>query len=220
MAEDQGKKEDQFGFTPEGETLGYISLDEARVLAMEHARDHRSFYGWRYVWRKLVWAVVSQEESEDYYDIRLSYRPAAGFRGEPGIEQFTIDKIGEVRLRQRLQAPSQQGLPVSLLSAVAVAVLTAVAVGAGSAAGGFGSDSEDDGVSSGAALSPPNTSVPPTSAFEPTDAPSPRPSPTAVRVVVPTAVSTPTPVPPENAFANIHSGASPNARAQLYAGPT
>jgi DNA-binding beta-propeller fold protein YncE len=30
MAEEQDKKEDQFGFTPEGEALDYIGLDQAR----------------------------------------------------------------------------------------------------------------------------------------------------------------------------------------------
>ena len=39
MAEDQGKEEEKFDFTPELE--GYISLDEARVLALQHARDNR-----------------------------------------------------------------------------------------------------------------------------------------------------------------------------------
>ncbi len=37
MTEEEGKKEDQLGFTREGEALGYISLDQARVLAMETA---------------------------------------------------------------------------------------------------------------------------------------------------------------------------------------
>ena len=68
MVEEEAKKEEKkLEFTPEGETLGYISLDQARVLAMEHARDNRGFYGWRYARRELVWEVVSQEESEDYY---------------------------------------------------------------------------------------------------------------------------------------------------------
>ena len=40
-------------FTPEGETLGYMSLDQARVLALQHARDNRDIYG-RYADRKLV----------------------------------------------------------------------------------------------------------------------------------------------------------------------
>tara|TARA_B100000315_G_scaffold145098_1_gene134046 strand:+ start:3463 stop:3741 length:279 start_codon:yes stop_codon:yes gene_type:complete len=46
MTEEEGKKEEEkLEFTPEGETLGYISLDQARVLAIEHARDNRDFYG-------------------------------------------------------------------------------------------------------------------------------------------------------------------------------
>ena len=76
MAEEEGKKEEEkFELDMAGEALGYISLDQARVRAMEHARDNRDFYGLRYARRELVWEVLSQEESEDYYDIRLSYRP-------------------------------------------------------------------------------------------------------------------------------------------------
>ena len=109
MLKDEGKKdEEKLEFTPEGETLGYISLDQARVLAMEHARDNRDFYGRRYARRELAWEVVSQEESEDYYDVRLSYRPAGAFRGDPGIEQFTIDKVGPIRLRQVLAQPVER----------------------------------------------------------------------------------------------------------------
>ena len=73
MDEEEGKKDDdKLEFTPEGETFGYISLDQARVRAMEHARDNRDFYGPRYSQREMVWEVVSQEESEDYYDIGVS----------------------------------------------------------------------------------------------------------------------------------------------------
>ena len=44
MAEDQGKKdEEKIEFTPEGEAFGYISLEQARVLAIEHARDNPKF---------------------------------------------------------------------------------------------------------------------------------------------------------------------------------
>ena len=46
--EDQFDKEDKFdAFTPEGEALGYISLDQARVLAIRHARENTDFYGRR-----------------------------------------------------------------------------------------------------------------------------------------------------------------------------
>ena len=41
MAEDPKKKEEEkFDFTPEGEALGYISLDQARVFAMRNAREN------------------------------------------------------------------------------------------------------------------------------------------------------------------------------------
>ena len=36
-----------FDFTREGEVLGYISLDQARVLAMRTAREARRAYGRR-----------------------------------------------------------------------------------------------------------------------------------------------------------------------------
>ena len=46
MAEDQGKPdEDKLEFTPEGEVLGFISVDQARVLALRHAYDNRAIYG-------------------------------------------------------------------------------------------------------------------------------------------------------------------------------
>ncbi len=61
MAEEEGKKDDQFGFTPEGEALGYISLEQARVLAMEHARDNPEVYSSRYNRLALVQEVISQE---------------------------------------------------------------------------------------------------------------------------------------------------------------
>ena len=48
MAEDQSEKEEKFDFTREGEALGYISLEQAQVLAMQIARDNHDIYGDRY----------------------------------------------------------------------------------------------------------------------------------------------------------------------------
>ena len=39
MIEDEGKREEKFDFTREGEALGYISLDQAEVLAIGIARE-------------------------------------------------------------------------------------------------------------------------------------------------------------------------------------
>ena len=49
MVEEEGKKEeDKFEFTPEGEAVAYISLDQARVLAMRTAREAPGGYGRRF----------------------------------------------------------------------------------------------------------------------------------------------------------------------------
>ena len=49
MAEDEGKKDDEkLEFDSAGQSIGYISLDQARVLAMENARYNIGFYGWVY----------------------------------------------------------------------------------------------------------------------------------------------------------------------------
>ena len=46
MAEDQVKQEEEkFDFTREGESLGYISLEEAVVLARQTARAQIGNYG-------------------------------------------------------------------------------------------------------------------------------------------------------------------------------
>ena len=70
--EDQGKKEEKLEFDSTGQALGYISMDQARVLALQHARDNRDIYG-RYADADLVWEVAATEETEDYYEVRLSY---------------------------------------------------------------------------------------------------------------------------------------------------
>ena len=157
MVEDEGKKEEEkFEFDSTGEALGYISLDQARVLAIEHARDNRDFYGRRYSRVELAWEVVSQEESEDYYDIRLSYRSARGFRGEAGVEQFTIDKLGPIRLRQILSEPLEARRRLSLPLALAGLVVVVVAAAAGVlfASGVIGGGSETSASAGIVAVSP------------------------------------------------------------------
>ena len=125
MAEREDKKdEDKVEFDSAGQAIGYISMDQARVLAIEHARENTDFYGRRYQGIELYWEVVSQEESEDYYDIQLSYRPVRDFRGSPGLEQFTFDKAGPIRVRQIVREPAERRgrrLPV-----IAIVVATAV----------------------------------------------------------------------------------------------
>ena len=126
MAEEEDKQEEKFEFTREGEARGYISLDQARVLALRHAHDNREFYG-RYAESELVWQELSAQESEDYYRVRLSYRPARGFR-RAGVEQFTIDKGGPIEFRQILHEPRPLWTSPILVT-VAVLVVAVIVVG-------------------------------------------------------------------------------------------
>jgi len=48
MAEDQGKEEEKFGFTGEGEAVNYISLAQAWLLAIRTAREPPGEYGSQY----------------------------------------------------------------------------------------------------------------------------------------------------------------------------
>ena len=48
MAEYQGKEEEKFEFTGEGEAVNYISLAQARLLAIRTARDPPGEYGSQY----------------------------------------------------------------------------------------------------------------------------------------------------------------------------
>ena len=89
MAEDQDKKEEEkFEFDAAGEALGYISLDQARLLAMSTARESPGDYGRRFRNVPMALEVVTATEEEDSYTITLSFRPQGQFSGTPRQEQF------------------------------------------------------------------------------------------------------------------------------------
>ena len=115
MAEDQGKEEEKFDFTGEGEAVDYISLAQARLLAMQTARESPGEYGSQYQGVSMAFEVVVAVEEEDYYTITLSFRPQGDFPGSPGQEQFFIEKEGTIAIRQVLSLPRTAGgrrLPV------------------------------------------------------------------------------------------------------------
>ncbi len=132
MAEDQEKKEEEkFDFTREGEVLGYISLYQARVLAMRTAREAPGDYGRRFQGVAMAFEVAEDEETEDHYVVTLSFRPEGPFTGTPGREQFFIEKEGTVAVRQVLGFPTSGGFRRYLLNPVTVgAVVVAVAAAA------------------------------------------------------------------------------------------
>jgi len=87
-------------FDSSGESQGYISIEQTGVLAIQHAQNNTGFYDSSIRHDSLVWEIEGQVETDDFYDIRLSFRPTRNFQGQPGIERFTIDKTGKVELRQ------------------------------------------------------------------------------------------------------------------------
>ena len=124
MSEDPGKKEEKFDLSPELE--GYISLDEARVLALQHARDNREVYG-PYAEVELVFEVVDAGETEDFYEVTLSYLPPGNFQA-PGTERITINKAGPIELRQVLSQPVPAKRTGVLIASAAVVVVAVIAV--------------------------------------------------------------------------------------------
>ena len=137
MADEAGKKEEEkFDFTSEGESLGYISLDQARVLALRTSTETPGDYGPAYRDVTMAFEVVEAQETEDHYIITLSIRPPGDFLGRPGREQFFVEKEGIVRLRQILSPPVQTrkwiSFPTVLIGVVAATgILVGVLFGAG-----------------------------------------------------------------------------------------
>ena len=132
MAQDEGKQEEKFDFTREGEALGYISLDQARVLAMRTAGGSPGPYGRRLADTPMAFDVVEANETEDYYEVTLSFRPQGQFSGTPGQEQFFIEKEGTVAHRQVLSVPRPEGqrrIPITPVIAGLVVVIIAVVIG-------------------------------------------------------------------------------------------
>ena len=188
MAEEQGEKEEQkFEFDSAGEALGYISLDQARILAMRTAREAPGAYGRRFRNVPMAFEAVEDNETEDHYMVTLSFRPQGQFTGAPGQEQFFIEKEGTVAHRQVLGLPVPEGgrrfpvIPAAVgLAAVAILAVVGVVLAAGSLGGGEGDGS-------------PVAVVVPTGA--PTPMPTPEPTPTVTPAPSPNSTPTPTPAP-------------------------
>ena len=110
MAEEEEKKdEEKFEFDAAGQALGYISLDQARVQAMQTAREAPGDYRSRFSGVPMAFEVVEAEETEDYYVVTLSVRPQGEFSGVAGREQFFIEKEGAVAVRQVLSPNPPKG---------------------------------------------------------------------------------------------------------------
>lgn len=99
-------QEEKIDLNEFGEEVQYISLMQARLLAIRHAQENSEIYPAKYSGVRLVWELISTDEDDDYYHIKLSWRPSGRFEGKPGVEEFFIDKTGSIELRQLLDEPS------------------------------------------------------------------------------------------------------------------
>jgi hypothetical protein len=165
MAEDEGKK-DEFEFDPSGEALGYISLEQARVVAMRTARETPGEHGQALSGTRMAYQLVEQENGNDYYIVTLSFRPEGDFAGTEGHEQFFIEKEGTVAYRQVLSLPRSAGGGRFPVVPVAIGLLVVVVAIAGVVwvAGFFGAGEENPGATN---LRPTPTQ-PPSADAEPT----------------------------------------------------
>ena len=100
MVDEEGRKEDKFEFDSTGQSSGYISMAQARVLAMQTAREEPGNYGAAFEGMEMFFEVEGEEEDEDYYHVRVSFRPVDNLTDTPGIEEFILDKNGDIALRQ------------------------------------------------------------------------------------------------------------------------
>ncbi|MDP6453466.1 MAG: hypothetical protein QF898_09180, partial [SAR202 cluster bacterium] len=168
MANDEGKKEDKFDFTDEGEAR-YIGLDEARILAMQAADETPGDYGRQFRRDRMAFEPQDVEETDEYYRIVLAVRPQGDFNGAPGREEFYVEKLaqaeGAIAHRQVLAVPvpeQSRRLGLVLASVAVLVVIIASGVVGGLYFGGIlpPSDSSDDTAVSTPAPAPP-TPVPP-----------------------------------------------------------
>ena len=88
-----------------------ISLERARLQVVRFAQQNMEVYGPIYANTALVWEVVSAEEGDEFYYLRLSYRPFGPLQGTPGLEEFITDKTGQIEFRQVLNEPNPEATP-------------------------------------------------------------------------------------------------------------
>ena len=106
-------------------------MDEALDIALRTAREDTDVYGPRYSKKRLVWKVLGAEEVEDSFQVRLAYRPARRFRGEPGEELLSIDRrVGTTEFRRLVKEPlEKRWIPIPLLAIGLPAIIGTVVAG-------------------------------------------------------------------------------------------
>jgi tRNA A-37 threonylcarbamoyl transferase component Bud32 len=92
-------------------TMVQISPQQARALALQHARENADFYGKELAGAKVALEVVEQEETTEHHVIKLAFKKAGDEKMRPGLEQITVTKAGRIERRQLMRRPSSPGMP-------------------------------------------------------------------------------------------------------------
>ena len=94
------EKRDQFDSS--GQVEGYISLDQAMLLARQQAQEDAEFYRRRLGWEEIVWSELSSEQREDTYRVVLQFRRPTRLvmEEQTGEEEFVFDLTGKLVFRQ------------------------------------------------------------------------------------------------------------------------
>jgi hypothetical protein len=186
VADDKGKEEEQFNFTPEGEELGYISLAQARLVAIQTARARPARRRWIRRTR-MVFQFLEEQDDEDFFTISLSFRPEGNFVGAPGQEQFIISRIGVIEYRGVLSHPKRNiNWPVKRIVATMVLMV-------GGITASFIADDVIDKYSPPPSGPSATKTPPPPATKTPTPSATKTPPPPATKTLAPSATKTPTP---------------------------
>jgi len=186
VADDKGKEEEQFNFTPEGEELGYISLAQARLVAIQTARARPARRRWIRRTR-MVFQFLEEQDDEDFFTISLSFRPEGNFVGAPGQEQFIISRIGVIEYRGVLSHPKRNiNWPVKRIVATMVLMV-------GGITASFIADDLIDKYSTPPPPTPATKTPPPPATKTPPTPATKTPAPSATKTPAPSATKTPTP---------------------------
>ena len=101
-------------------------LTPAEEGALAYARANRTPYG-RWGKRELEHSVAGREHVGDVIRVRITYRPASGFRGRPGEEVVQVGPGGVVVAREQLHPP-QEAFPWVLAGFAALSAIAAAAL--------------------------------------------------------------------------------------------
>ncbi len=87
------------------DTSDHITLELARIRAVQFAQQNLELYSPELQAMRLVWEVTEATEGDEFFFIKVSYKPFENFTGTPGLEEFIVRKNGDIEFRQVLSPP-------------------------------------------------------------------------------------------------------------------